>query len=70
MEPIVEAFANALVAAMATDTWKQARSAVAALWSRLHPPRRTENIEPELDRLRGDEAGHRQSHEPANAASR
>jgi hypothetical protein len=64
MEPIVEAFANALVAAMATDTWKQARSAVAALWSRLHPPRRTENIEPELDRLREEALAARRAAQP------
>jgi hypothetical protein len=52
VEPIVVAFGNALVAAMATDTWERARSAVAALWRRLRPSRHTEKIELELQDLR------------------
>ena len=51
MDPIVLAAGTALVGAMATDTWQQARAAVAALWHRLHPEQADE-IGAELETLR------------------
>ncbi|MDQ3222311.1 MAG: hypothetical protein M3Q75_02395 [Gemmatimonadota bacterium] len=35
MDPIVVAFGTALVGAMATEVWQQARGAVVALWRRV-----------------------------------
>lgn len=52
MEPIVNAFATALVAAMATDTWKQASKAVATLWRKIRPQSHAENVAAELESLR------------------
>ncbi|MBF8190206.1 hypothetical protein ITP53_31670 [Nonomuraea sp. K274] len=37
MDPVVVAAGSALVTAMATDAWQQARTAVVALWRRFHP---------------------------------
>jgi tetratricopeptide (TPR) repeat protein len=51
VDPIVEAFGAALVAAMATDTWKEAKAAVLALWHRVRPGREGE-ADAELERLR------------------
>lgn len=39
MDPILVAADTALVGAMATDTWQQARAGAVALWRRLHPDR-------------------------------
>jgi hypothetical protein len=44
---------NALVAAMATDTWKNACKAAVLLWRRVHPDR-TAVIEAELTEVRGE----------------
>ena len=52
MEPLTVAFATALVAAMATDTWQEARSAVVALWQRVRPSRQDDSVEEDLDALR------------------
>jgi hypothetical protein len=53
MDPIVVAFGTALVGAAATDTWKQARDAVTALWRRVRP-QQADSIGTELDLLRED----------------
>ncbi|MGY1496458.1 hypothetical protein ACW4TU_07530 [Streptomyces sp. QTS52] len=37
MDPIVLAAGTALIGAMATDGWQQARTAVVALWQRVRP---------------------------------
>lgn len=37
MDPIVLAAGTALVSAMATDAWQQARTAVVAWWRKVHP---------------------------------
>jgi hypothetical protein len=37
VDPIVVAFRTALVGAMATDVWQQARASEVALWRRVHP---------------------------------
>jgi hypothetical protein len=52
VEPIVVAFGTALVAAMATDTWEEARSAVVALWRRACSPRQAKAVAQELGGLR------------------
>jgi hypothetical protein len=39
MDPITLAAGSALVGAMATDAWQQARGAVVELWRRVHPER-------------------------------
>src|SRR5450432_3483301 len=41
----------ALVSAMATDTWRQARTSVVTLCRRLRPSRQAEAVEAELDVL-------------------
>lgn len=51
MDPIVLAAGTALVGAMATDTWQQARVAITALWHRLRPAQADE-IATELETLR------------------
>ncbi|GIG88758.1 hypothetical protein [Plantactinospora endophytica] len=50
MDPVVAAFGSALVAAMATDTWQWARTAVAELWRRRNSG--AEAIDGELVTLR------------------
>lgn len=52
VEPIVVVFGTALVAAMATDTWEQARSAVVALWRRVRAPQQSDTLAAELEDLR------------------
>jgi hypothetical protein len=37
MDPVVLAAGTALVSAMATDAWQQARTAAAAWWRQIHP---------------------------------
>jgi hypothetical protein len=37
MDPVVTAAGTAVVSAMATSAWQQARDAVVALWRRAHP---------------------------------
>lgn len=51
MDPIVLAAGTALVSAMATDGWQQARAATVALWRRIHPDH-ADPIGAELDVLR------------------
>ncbi|MFG2197105.1 hypothetical protein [Streptomyces sp. NPDC048639] len=51
MDPIVLAAGSALVSAMATDGWQQARSAVLDWWRRRHGED-TEDIATDLDLLR------------------
>jgi hypothetical protein len=72
MEPIVVAFGTALVAAMATDAWQQAREAVVALWRSVHTPKQADTIDADLDRLREQILAARSedaaSTEPAHAA--
>ncbi|MFG3493845.1 hypothetical protein [Streptomyces sp. NPDC047928] len=53
MDPIVAAAGTALVGAMATDAWRQARTAVVALWQRVHPER-VPAVEAELEETRDD----------------
>lgn len=52
MDPIVLAAGTALVSAMATDAWQQARAATVGLWRRTRPER-ADRIGAELDVLRG-----------------
>ena len=52
MDPVVLAFGPALVGAIATDTWQQAREAVTNLWRRAHPRQTADSIGTELDELR------------------
>jgi hypothetical protein len=47
------AAATALVGAMATDAWQAARSAVLALWRRVHPDR-VATLEAQLGEARSD----------------
>ncbi|MGH3832714.1 MAG: hypothetical protein ACRDRS_20130 [Pseudonocardiaceae bacterium] len=51
MDPLVVAFGTALVGAMATDTWHQARASVVALWRRVHP-QQADTLEADLEGLR------------------
>lgn len=51
MDPVVLAVGTALVSAMATDAWQQARTSMVNLWQRVHPARATA-IEEELDEVR------------------
>lgn len=52
MEPLAVAFGTAVVAAMATETWQQARDAVAAVWRRARAPQPADALNTELNRLR------------------
>lgn len=51
MDPVVVAFGTALVGAVATDAWQQAKDAVAGLWRRARP-QQAASIDTELDSLR------------------
>jgi hypothetical protein len=51
MDPVVQAAGTALVQAMATDAWTQARQAVTRLWRRVHPGH-GERVGGDLDELR------------------
>ncbi|WP_157986976.1 hypothetical protein [Streptomyces atratus] len=51
MDPIVLAAGTALVSAMATDAWLQARTATVAMWRRIRPDH-ADGVEAELDVLR------------------
>lgn len=51
MDPIVLAAGTALVTAMATDTWQQARRGAVALWRRVHPEQAA-TVETELAEVR------------------
>lgn len=54
---------SALVAAMATDAWKQARDGVVALWRRVHPER-AEQVGGELETLRTQVLQARRAQDP------
>jgi len=60
VDPIVVAFGTALVGAMATDVWQQARASVVALWRRVHP-QRAGTVEADLEGLRGQVLDARQA---------
>ncbi len=60
MDPIVVAFGTALVGAMATDMWQQARASVVALWRRVHP-QQAGTVEADLEGLRGQVLDARQA---------
>ncbi|MFI0483486.1 hypothetical protein [Actinomadura sp. 9N215] len=67
MDPLVMAAGTALVTAIATDGWQQARAGAAALWRRVQPERAAV-IEAELEEVRGEvlaarQAGDRQAEE-------
>jgi len=51
MDPIVMAAATALVEAMATDAWRQARAGMVTLWRRARPEQ-AEVVEGELAEVR------------------
>jgi hypothetical protein len=53
MDPFILAAATAIVSAMATDAWQQARSAITQLWRRVHPER-VAAIVGELAEVRGE----------------
>ncbi|MFC4584956.1 hypothetical protein [Sphaerisporangium corydalis] len=53
MDPLVLAAGTALVTAMATDGWEQARAGAVALWRRVHPER-VPAIEAELVEVRDE----------------
>lgn len=50
MDPVTMAAGSALVAAMATDAWRQAREGMVALWRRIHPEQ-ADQIDGELETL-------------------
>lgn len=60
MDPLVLAAATAVVTAMTTEGWQQARKAVVALWQRVHPERRAA-IEAELEETRAEVVAARRS---------
>ncbi|GAA4587277.1 hypothetical protein BJY16_008184 [Actinoplanes octamycinicus] len=49
MDPTALAFATALVSAMATQTWSDARAAVLAVWRRRKAEAETETVAADLD---------------------
>ncbi|MFI6849585.1 hypothetical protein OG535_04010 [Kitasatospora sp. NBC_00085] len=51
MDPLALAAGSALVGAMATDAWQQARSATVALWRRVRPEH-ADDVGSDLDVLR------------------
>ena len=51
MDPLVMAAGTALIGAMATDAWQQARTAVVAWWRKVHPGR-ADAVGAELDTAR------------------
>jgi hypothetical protein len=61
MDPatLAAAAASGLVAALTTDAWEQARSAIVGLWRRVHP-NRAETIEDELAEVREEALAARQ----------
>ena len=61
MDPatLAAAAASGLVAALTTDAWEQARSAIVGLWRRVHP-NRAETIEDELAEVRQEALAARQ----------
>lgn len=64
MDPLVLAAGTAVINAMATDGWEQARAAVVRLWRRVHPER-VPAIEAELEEVRGEVVAARQAGDAA-----
>lgn len=64
MDEFVLTAANALIAAMATDGWNEARASAVALWRRVHPDR-VPAIESELSEVRDEILASRESGETA-----
>ncbi|MEU6895846.1 hypothetical protein ABZ934_29605 [Streptomyces sp. NPDC046557] len=64
MEALILAVATALVSAMATDAWQQARSSTVALWQRARPEH-VPAIEDELTDVRGEVLEARRTHDAA-----
>ncbi|MEU4825113.1 hypothetical protein AB0H37_24845 [Actinomadura sp. NPDC023710] len=62
MDPLLMAAGTALVTAVATDGWQQARSGAVALWRRAHPER-VAAVEAELEEVRGEVLAARQAGE-------
>lgn len=62
MDPLVLAAATALVTAMATDSWQQARTAMVALWRRFRPDQ-ADTVDMELAQLRSRMLEARASHD-------
>ena len=60
MDPLVLAAAIAVVIAMTTEGWQQARMAVVALWRSVHPER-LPAIEAELEETRAEAMSARQA---------
>jgi hypothetical protein len=60
VDPIVVVFGTALVGAMATEVWHQARAGVVALWRRIRP-QQADTIEADLDGLRSQVLDARQA---------
>ncbi|MEU7912780.1 hypothetical protein [Microbispora bryophytorum] len=60
MDPLVLAAATAMVTAMTTEAWQQARDAVVALWRRVHPER-IPAVEAELEETRAEVVAARQT---------
>lgn len=60
MDPVVLAAGTALIGAMATDGWQQARDAAVGLWRRVHPER-IPAVEAELEEVRGEVLAARQA---------
>jgi hypothetical protein len=53
MDPIVVAAGTAVVAAMTTSAWQQARDGVVALWRRAHPDK-AEQVSKDLELVRAE----------------
>jgi hypothetical protein len=62
MDPLVVTAGTALVAAMATDAWQQARSAALELWRQVHPER-VSAVEGELAEVREEVLTARDNHD-------
>jgi len=60
VDPIVVAFGTALVSAMATDAWQQARTRVVGFWRRVHP-QQADTVEADLEGLRAQVLDARQA---------
>lgn len=66
VDPIVLAAGTALVSAMATDVWQQARARVVALWRRVHP-QQADTVEADLEGLHAQVLDARQIQEECSA---
>lgn len=63
MDQLVLAAASALIGAMTTDGWNEARASAVALWRRAHPDR-VPAIESELSEVRDEILAAREAGEP------